>query len=347
MNGRGALRVVLVGGVLGLTPMAHAQPTCAEPEESVAQVIERCGGASTTCIREGLIAIQTRCPAPFVQLSLGANEAAAGHPTRAWELLNEALAARDPNVESHRREIELNVLPDVRRRIALLAPRCRVEGAVVEFDGFPIARLPLAAPHAVLPGEVHIRVRAPGHRDAVFTRSLRAGEMWAEDVVLVPDVPAAGAPPRPAAGAGRVAGLTLMTVGGAAVLAGVALWIGSAVEVDSQQAEITRATATTDGALGGYVRFGASIGAPRRNLSWSQQCDEAARASGPDADAAREVCGPYERLGTAAWVTGLVGAGLVVAGGVVLAVTRPRAGAPRVGVIVVPGYVGGGASWTF
>ena len=127
------------------------------------------------CARERLEAHLAQRPSPFVRLSLGAVEASLGHSVRAWNHLQEALASRDSLVEGHRGEIEQDVLPGVRRRVALVAPRCDVPGAVLDVNGASIGTLPLARPVAVEAGEVRIRVVAPGYQTATRTVTLDAG----------------------------------------------------------------------------------------------------------------------------------------------------------------------------
>ncbi len=281
--------------------------------------------APEVSLHERLDALYTRCPSPFVQLSLGAAEARLHHGVRAWTLLREALASGDPLVEANRADIAQNVLPGVRQSVVLIAPTSEVAGATLTVNGRAVGSLPLPRPYPVEPGEVTIEVDAPGYERASRRVALAGGWGFDEAVVLVraralPEAPQAVAFVRAPAQTGRLPGRTQRVVGWTLVGAGAALGIAGAV--------FWRLSYDTAQGIEGYCEANGSDPACVR--AQAQNYDrlrvDAFCNDSPGADAV-SMCARYEPQAILGWALGV--GGLAALGtGVVLLATAPRAVPP-------------------
>lgn len=329
--------LALTCGLAGASLRAQPLPStaCDGASAEVDRIDAECrpGEASSTaqeeCARGRLEALFARCATPWVRLNLGVAEMNLQRWSRAWTLLEEALESHDADVDRVRPGLEPE-LRRVRGHVARVAPTANAPGATVEVNGSPGVALPLARPIVLDAGEATIVVRAPGHREVTRRVRFVGGEEFTEAIVLEREAPAVAsvpavvpAPPRTSS-ARRVVAWTLVATGAAAVVTGAVFWALSSGTADALSGACESPTTpehqrACDATPTSVNASGARVGAT----------DDLCRNATGD-----ELTGLCARNGwqpVAAWAAA-AGGGVMLATGLVLALTERRERAPRVGV---------------
>ena len=298
----------------------------------------------------------------LVQVALA--EQALGRWADAETHLSDAIGdARDRWVRHHRAALAAS-LAEIRQHVGELDVLSSVPGATLVIGDRVVGTLPLTAPVHVPTGSVTLTVRAEGYapvtRTVVISAQITSREtvtptaVPAAPVVVatpVPTAPSTTAPPAlrntpptaplasqvvridPAvlAPAGeevrsprmspmRTAGIVLLAAGGASIVAWGALYaVGSGLAGGASDA-----TPSSADPYGAWARFQANVNYAR-TLSASDVCNQAAGASGSDAQQVRDLCSQSNALRPLQSLT-LVAGGVLAATGLVLTIVgRPRA----------------------
>ncbi len=266
------------------------------------------------CVIDTLEARRQRGDAPMFRYAQGLASMRAGEWSRAWNLLTNAIASRDPCVI----DVEQNQgdLAAIRPHVALLAPVSDVRGARLDVDGVELGELPLAHSFAVNAGAVRVRVAAPGYEPYERTMPLAAGGEWHERVnlrriVLPPPPPS----PRPT---------TLQPVGWALVGTGAALGVAGAVLWGFSWDTASELAGYCDGPSGESLARCSGLSSGVRQGEGGRVVDaERLCGTAPDGSRLATLCGRNGAFPVAAWALGATGVAALVAG-VVTVLIAPR-----------------------
>jgi PEGA domain-containing protein len=123
-------------------------------------------------------------PYPVILYNIGLAEEKLDDPLAAIAAMKRALEAPD-KLAPERAERARRVIDEQTKRLAVLAIRCNVDGAVVEVGGRTVGTTPLTASIAVKGGDVQVHAQKDGYAPASVALRLKNGEVRQIDLELV------------------------------------------------------------------------------------------------------------------------------------------------------------------
>jgi hypothetical protein len=229
----GRARASLFAICLTIAPASLARADAASPDAAAAQALFDAGKAAmdandyvTACAK--FQASEALEPAPGTLFFWAGCEEKRGHVATAWGLLVE-LEQKLPESDPRRAQVidsETALAPRVPHVTIHLAPGTPA-GAAITLDAQPLGMASVGTALPVDPGKHEFMLSAPGHSKSRTALELREGQT--EDVTLALGPPEAAKPPEPAKpplassriGARAAAGITVGSVGVAAMAAGI------------------------------------------------------------------------------------------------------------------------------
>lgn len=329
---RAAYVIGIVMSLEGSAAWAQASESCADANQQAEQLKDRCyalagtPGMSTealadmqeTCVVEALEPLLHRCDTPWIRFSLGGAEANRGRWVRGWTLMDASRRTPDPLVEEAVRQG--NALERARAHVVLVAPRSEGAAASLEVNGERIGALPLAAPVAVEPDLVRVRVTRAGCRPWERAGTFAGGDEMRERVVCEPLVVPSALRPPVVGSSRRLVGWALVGTGAALGVAASVFWGLSYDMAAGLTGYCGRPGAMADGACVAAQSMAYDAAGGPRVAPVEALCD------GPRSGDLDSLCGRNRFQGATAIGLGTAGAVALVTG-IVLVVTAPRAGA--------------------
>lgn len=299
-----SLSVLVVAAMLVVTSFAHA-------DETAVDLVDRGIELRTRRKDDEALALFRRAyvisPDPRTRVQIGLAEQALGLWVPAESDLEAGLASKsDPWIAKNAHTLE-GALAIVRNHLGSIEVRATVDGSELFIDGNAAGRLPLPSAARLTVGTHRLEVRAPGFAPSARTVELTAGAMLRETFELArePRGPAMTTSPAPTGGSTAVdpssTGLAQRTLGWTMVGVGVAAGAFAGV-----------AFVVHDGQTRSYNDDAACPG--RASATQPQDCAD-------KIDSADR----WLTIGIAA----TVGAGMLALGGLIVALTAPRAGPSR------------------
>lgn len=288
--------------------LAHADETPADlVQRGVELRIERKDEEALALFRRAYAI----APEPRTRIQIGLAEQALGMWVAAEADLEAGLAAKDdPWVAKNAETIE-EALRTVRSRLGSLEVRTNAKDAELFVDGASMGKLPLPRAARLVVGPHRIEVRAPGYTSSARSVEIASGAIVRETFELAPEAPESERSPRPAPplahdaavvpDAGSTPGSAQRTLGWALVGVGVAAGAFSGASF-----------ALRDGAIRSYNDDATCPGraSPAQPPHCADKIDGASR---------------WLTVGIAAGIS----AGMIVIGGLVVALTAPKHAGPR------------------